>query len=112
MKAAVPTTIDECMEALKIELTPEQQVTLMRSSKQDLIAYHHGLGQWIRNNWGLWKKGSSLLEHMKSLGFLHPDDMSMSIIKEFWARMNGQSSSLQEEIESYKKYWEDKKVDV
>lgn len=101
----IPTTLDECMEALKERLSPADQVALIRSSADDLGLYHHGLGQWIRNNWGLWK-GGPLLDHMTSLGFLHADDMSMSIIREFWARMNNKPSVLQEDIKKYKEYWD------
>jgi len=100
-----PSTIDECMRAFSEMLTPEEQMEVTRFSKSELIRYHHGLGQWIRNNWDLWK-GGPLLEHMKSIGFKHPDDMSMSLIEEWWARMNKQPSSMQEDIKKYAEFWE------
>lgn len=100
-----PRTIDECMTALTKILDPEDQAEFLRTSKDDVGSLHHSLGRWIRNNWDLWK-GGELLEHMKSLGFIHPDDMSHSILTEFWNRMNGHPSQLQEDIQYYKEYWE------
>ena len=100
-----PISIDECMKALQEVLSPEEQIELTRMSKDKLICYHHGLGQWIRNNWDLWKCGE-LFDHMTSLGFNHPDDMSMSIIKEFWCRMNQQPSELEKDIKEYKEFYD------
>ena len=104
----VPTTVDECMKAFFELLTLEEQADLIQTPGKDkLIVYHHGLGQWIRNNWGLWQ-GGPLLDHMKSLGFKHPDDMSQSLIEEWWSRMNFLPSSMEEDIKKYAEYWKDK----
>ncbi len=102
-----PTTLDEAMQALMETLSVENQVELTRMKEEDLIRTHHGLGRWIRNNWGLWED-SELFWHMQSLGFTHPDDMSSSIIHEFWSRMNNLPSKLQEQIARYKEYWSKK----
>ena len=99
-----PVTIEECMKALQEVLAPDEQIQITKFSEDELHKCHHGLGQWIRNNWDLWA-GGPLKTHMESLGFIHPDDMSSSIIKEFWNRMNKLPSSLQEEIKSYKEFW-------
>lgn len=101
---AKPTTIEECMVTLTEVLTLENQAEILKMSKDDLILLHHGLGQWIRNNWDLWK-GGSLKDHMVSLGFSHPDDMSQSIIVEFWNRLNNQPSQMEDDIEHYKEFW-------
>ncbi len=102
----IPTTLEECMEALSKELTPAEQITLMKCTKDDLVKYHHSLGQWIRNYWGLWT-GGPLNDSLKEMGFTHPDDSSNSIIKEFWCRLNKQPSEIQDDIEYYKKFWAD-----
>lgn len=99
-----PTTLDECMTALSEMLSPEDQMKITMMSKSDLIVCHHGLDRWIRNNWDLWQ-GGPLLEHMQAMGFTHPDDISMTIIKEWWARMNKAPSSLQEDLKHYTEYW-------
>jgi hypothetical protein len=105
-----PTNIEECMGAMKDILSTEDQVEIVRMKKDELIRLHHNLGRWIRNNWGLWEEGP-LYVHMKALGFLHPDDMSQALIHEYWNRSNNQSSTLQEEIEEYKQYWEAKRIE-
>jgi hypothetical protein len=103
-----PTTIDECMTALSELLAPEEQMQLTMLAKSNLSRCHMALGGWIRNNWDLWS-GGPLLDHMKSLGFVHPDDMSAAIIKEWWSRMNRLPSSLQEDIEYYADFWKKSK---
>jgi hypothetical protein len=100
-----PTTIDECMIALTEVLGKEDQEEIVKMAKDDLITLHHGLGRWIRNNWDLWA-GGSLKDHMTSLGFMHPDDMSQSIIVEYWNRMNHKPSDLEANIQHYKEFWE------
>lgn len=100
-----PSSIDECISALSDLHSKEDQLRFLKMPKEELNELHHGLGQWIRNNWGLWT-GGPLLEHMTSLGFIHPDDMSQSIIVEYWNRLNGQPSQIQQDIQMYKDYWD------
>lgn len=100
-----PRTLEECMVALDNVLDPEDKIEFLKMPKEKLVLIHHTLGRWIRNNWGLWE-GGELLEHMKSLGYIHPDDMSQSIIVEYWNRSHNQPSQLQEDIQYYKEYWE------
>lgn len=104
-EARKPNTLEEAMECFKELLSPADQVEITRMSEDDLSRLHMGLGMWIRNNWGLWDEQSEMCKHMKSLGFVHADDMSGSLMREFWARMNGLPSKLAEEIEYYKNYW-------
>lgn len=100
-----PTTLEECIPALMEELSPQEQMEFIKSSKKDLVKYHHNLGRWIRNSWGLWEEDSSLCLHMKSLGFRHADDMSHSILKEFWNRLNHLPSEIEEDVKEYNEYW-------
>lgn len=102
-----PVNLEECIKALGEILTPEEQIQLTAFAKDELIQCHHALGQWIRNNWDLWK-GGELLENMKAMGFKHPDDISMSIIEEWWARMNNLPSTMEADIKEYADYWEKK----
>ncbi len=71
----VPKTYAECNDALNQELSPASQIEFMQLTRKELIRTHHGLGQWIRNNWGLWA-GGPLSDDMKTLGFTHPDDIA------------------------------------
>jgi hypothetical protein len=99
-----PTTLEECMTAFLEMWDLEKQLEFARIPRDELVTTHHGLGRWIRNNWGLWE-GGALADHMKSLGFTHPDDMSASIIREFWNRMNNKPSEIQDDIKKYAEHW-------
>lgn len=101
----IPINIDEAVKFLSGFLCEEDRVAIANMMEDDVIQLHHALGRWIRNNWGLWS-GGPLQDHMKSLGFIHADDMSGSIIREYWRRTRGLPSKISEEIEEYKKYWE------
>lgn len=101
---SIPSNIDEAMKALMEKLSPEDQLAIARMTEDDVGQLHHSLGQWIRNTWGLWS-GSPLQDHMTALGFTHADDMSGSLLREFWARMNHLPSKIAEEVEYYKKFW-------
>jgi hypothetical protein len=103
-----PRTLEECMVALNDLLSKEDLAEFIKMSKDDVGRHHHGLGQWIRNHWGLWQ-GGELLEHMKSLGFIHPDDMSHSIMTEYWNRLHNEPSQIKEDVQYYKEYWEKSK---
>lgn len=99
-----PETVEQCMVAIEQLLTAQENDQLIKSSEDDLIMYHHGLGRWIRNNWDLWQ-GGPLLNHMKTLGFTHPDDMSQSLIEEYWALKNNKPSTMKERIAKYAAFW-------
>ena len=101
----IPQDLDGCMLALDNYLSEEDREAIIAMSEDDLFDLHHTLGRWIRNNWGLWND-SRLFQYLKSLGFIHPDDMSQSIIVEYWNRKNKQPSQLEADIAEYKAYWE------
>jgi hypothetical protein len=111
---AKPTTIDECMIAFNEILSPEDQIEILKMEEEDLVSLHHGLGRWIRNNWGLWDEidtssSNTLLRHMTGMGFQHPDDMSQTLIEEYWARMLNKPSKIQEKIAHYTEFWNQQK---
>lgn len=49
-------------------------------SKEDLIAYHHGYGTFIRNSYGLWHPSNPFVVK-DDLGDGHPDGLSMIAIR-------------------------------
>src|SRR5690606_10090588 len=74
-------------------------------SEDGMAIYHFGLGLNIRNGWGLWK-GGPLAQHMRELGFTHPDDMSGLILDTFWCKRHGKDLRLEERAAKYKEYWD------
>ena len=81
-----PKTKEEAVDRILLEL-PEADKEIIKNipTEFDLYEYHHGLGLWIRNNFGLYQGNNDLLQF---LGLKrHPDDVSMSIIRALWNRL-------------------------
>jgi len=62
------------------------------SKRDDMIRYHHGLGTWIRNNWGLWG-GSRLQKYFSDKGITHPDEMSSVVLFHYHDWLNGKKGT-------------------
>jgi len=103
-KVYVPANLEECFVELKKMLHPELINEMRQGTEADMIRYHHGLGTWIRNNWGLWG-GSRLAKYFNSLGVFHPDDMSGIILDSFWRHLNGKPLGVEEKIQHSQAYW-------
>ncbi len=58
---------------------------------------HHGLGRYLRNNWGLWGR-SKLAENLSQMGVFHPDDMSGIILDSYQRKLKGEAIKLEEQI--------------
>ena len=78
-KIVIPKNMDEVFKFFDKELTTEDKEELI---KYDAIEFHHSLGRWIRNNFGLWES-SELKSWLINKDFISPDDMSNYIIKEY-----------------------------
>lgn len=103
----IPTNLVECFIELKkigtyAEIKEFQQVT-----EQQIVLYHHGIGRWIRNNWGLWE-GGPLQDYFKEMGLWHADDMSGIILKSFHRHINNQPLNVEEQVQYYKDFWNKK----
>lgn len=80
----LPRTISEAVRLLHSVVPKQEQVKIAAMTEDDLITLHFGLGQWIRNNLGLWQANSALLS---AAGQHDPDDASSAIIRAFWQRL-------------------------
>ena len=85
---SLPTTLDEAVGVLLATLGDKDLSEIAQMSFNDLINLHFGLGQWVRNNLGLWDANSPLMEAIRvhSPG-THPDDASTVIIEALWHRL-------------------------
>lgn len=79
-----PKTIDEAVERLKWILFTEELEKLRRMKESDLHRCHFGLGLYIRNAFGLWRRNDDIME---SCNLRHPDDVSTAIVHELWKRL-------------------------
>lgn len=89
----IPSTFEAAVEALGVLLCEEDRANVLANGK-DLTSLQVRtlVGRHLRNEWGLWT-GGPLFDHMKGLGYDHPDDMSAAIIDEF-IRMSGRGVAL------------------
>jgi len=113
LKMSQPSTVQEAVQFLIKNMTKKDQEYFINTKFDDLIQFHHGLGMWIRNNFGLWTGNDDLkrnclaiqkekyLDQYKSdqdyyeklvnqFGkkvlpeIMHADDASFIIIQECW----------------------------
>ncbi|MDD4182857.1 MAG: hypothetical protein PHT53_03445 [Candidatus Omnitrophica bacterium] len=100
----IPENLNDCFTELKRMLSPELIKEMQAGAEADMAKYHHGLGMWIRNNWGLWS-GSRLKTYFNNLEVRHPDDMSSIILDSLWRTLNNKPIKLEEQIKYYQDYW-------
>lgn len=106
----IPQDLDAAVAALKAQLDPEAIEAVKAMSRDDAGAKgHHGIGRWIRNNWGFWKKEGPLYEWMTERGFEHADDMSSVVIDAFWCDLAGQELDVDELQRRFNAHWHPKK---
>ena len=85
-----PATVNEAVDQLFNRMGADVKEKVGRiENSEDMICYHHTLGQWIRNNFGLWK-GNEILSI--SCCEEHPDDASFVILKALWGRCRNELS--------------------
>lgn len=85
-----PKDLDEAHTALKKLLSAEDLKTIMEISDADgMIRFHHSLGMWIRNSWGLWS-GSELYTWFNNRGYTEPDEISALILQTFWLKLHNE----------------------
>lgn len=77
----IPKNLEKCFLEIN-KLLKQKDISAIRKLKNsgETIDYHHGLGTWLRNNWGLWV-GSRLQQYLIGKGIYHPDDMSGTILE-------------------------------
>ena len=98
----IPKDIDEAIDSLDVIISPEDKRYITDSlSLEDFGARcHHGLGMWIRNNWGLWG-GSRLQRYFLDKNVTHPDGMSDVILKAYYKKkIQGLDYSPEDDIEA------------
>lgn len=91
-KTNLPRTVDEAVDQLMAQMSPDDLTAIREMSVNDLISLHFSLGMTIRNQFGLWRGNDALLESCASVrgvpsGFFHPDSASGVIIEALWRRL-------------------------
>ena len=101
----IPKDIDDAFIELDKILSPKSKYEIMKAAPIDMIKYHHGLGMWLRNNWGLWHD-SRLAKYFNNIGIYHPDDMSSIVLTSYWRKMHSKPLNVDGQVKLFQKYWE------
>lgn len=108
----IPNNLLECFEQLDKMLSDSEDADWFKATEEEeaISQSHHGLGRWIRNNWGLWSKDSKLYDYLLKLELSHPDDMSSVILTSYHRHLNDKELELDEQIKFYIEYWKENKI--
>lgn len=79
-----PKTLDAAVSYVVSQLSEQDKKTVRETPKADLIKFHFSLGMSIRNDLGLWRADSELLNAVCGGKPCHPDNASMIIINGIW----------------------------
>lgn len=83
----LPATVDAAVRLLQGLVPEEEQTRISFMPEAELQTLDFGLGQWIRNNLGLWGANPDLLA---ATGELHADDASAAILRAFWIALKSE----------------------
>ena len=101
-----PKTIEEDYQYID-NMNTDYEKWLKRDLEGATAEAHHSIGQWIRNNFGLWEKHSNLKDwFIENYMLDHPDDISSLILIYFHKKKNGVDTDLTKYVNKYHKYWE------
>ncbi|MDP2644234.1 MAG: hypothetical protein Q8P24_04795 [Desulfobacterales bacterium] len=85
-----PRTVDEAVDRLIAELPLKDKAILANMTEEELDQPHFTIGNYIRNNFGLWTGNESLMESCRAVSEnddLHVDSASIIIIEELWKKL-------------------------
>ena len=107
----VPKNLNDAVLYLNCQWSEEDKQEFKNKLEKEAVTdLHFGTGQAIRNNWGLWGKGINRLKlYFRIKGITHPDDISLIILTSFHRYLNNKDKDLKNQVEEYKKYWENAK---
>jgi hypothetical protein len=82
-----PKTVEEAVDRLIDELSLKDKTTIGNLGEDELINLHINLGEYIRNEFGLWSGNKDLLSSccaIAKMDKVHEDTASTIIIEELW----------------------------
>ena len=85
-----PKTVEEAVDRLIEELSLKDRTTLGNLTEDELSLLHINLGEYIRNEFGLWSGNEDLMTSccfIAKRDKIHEDEASSIIIKELWSRL-------------------------
>ncbi|NDV69435.1 DUF6794 domain-containing protein [Dysgonomonas sp. 25] len=91
----IPVDLDDCVRQLDIILSDSVKTEIAEMNRSSFLGLsHRGLGMWIRNNWGLWRRSRlsnyfhKRIDEKYGEGEMslarHPDSMSAGILSYYY----------------------------
>ncbi len=103
----VPVDLNDALAELDRTVS-EKEKAFRKANRDDDALMHMGLGQYLRNHWGLWHD-SRLAKWFNAKGVNHADDMSGILLDAWLARLRGEPFDLEAGIRKAQAYWRDAK---
>ncbi len=69
-----------------------------------LANINHGIGRWLRNNYGLWSR-TCLVDFFWKKGIFHPDDISAIILTSYHRFLNDKPLDIDGQVKMYQSFW-------
>ena len=85
-----PKTVEEAVNRLLDELSLKDRTIISNLSEYELINFHINLGEYIRNEFGLWSGNKDLISScctIAKMDKIHEDTASTLIIEALWKRL-------------------------
>lgn len=96
----IPKDLGDCIAQLDSFWSDSIKNEIKQMSEGYFLANSHfGIGLWIRNNWGLWGKGSRLSAFFHKNGVYHPDDISAMILISYYRYISNKDIDFDGQLE-------------
>lgn len=97
-----PTNLQECFKTLDyiIGCCEDGDWFLSVGESEAVLNSHYGLGELIRDGWGLWSRDSRIFNLLSDMGLNNADDMSSFIIRSYHRRLNNKDIEIYKQIEN------------
>ena len=86
-----PKTVDAAVRTLRGLVASDELAKITLLAEDELVTLHFGLGQWVRNYFGLWEGNPELIG---ATGAEDADGASEVIIRELWLELRGELPKL------------------
>lgn len=77
---------EDIADELVMKLGSDEREFLIEIGEDDLIMYHHTVGRYIRNEYGLWEENNPYSNKAGK----HPDAVSQEIITMIWKKVQNE----------------------
>ena len=103
-----PCTVDSTILAFFHSWDDSLTFKIKNIPDSTLADINHGLGRWLRNNYGLWSR-TCLVDHFWTLEIFHPDDISAILLTSYHRFLNGKELKIEEQANMYKSFWKNER---